>query len=75
MNLKSKLLNKIIDEDKKYLFQNYGDRVKLWLTINEPAAYCGRAFGPVSDRWVWPPGKNGPITANRDPVLATLVLG
>ena len=48
------------------LFQNFGDRVKLWLTINEPAAYCGRAFGPVSDRWVWPPGKNGPIQAKYD---------
>lgn len=26
------------------LFQNYGERVKLWLTLNEPAAYCGMCF-------------------------------
>jgi len=48
------------------LFQNFGDRVKLWLTLNEPAAYCGRGFGPVNDGWIWPPGKNGPIQAKYD---------
>ncbi|KAI8607104.1 glycoside hydrolase superfamily, partial [Chytriomyces sp. MP71] len=45
------------------LFKNFGSRVKYWLTINEPAAYCGRAFGPISDAWIWPPGKNGPVSA------------
>lgn len=48
------------------LFENYGDRVKLWLTINEPAAYCGRGFGPVNDAWIWPPGHNGPMQAKYD---------
>ena len=47
------------------LFQNFGSRVKIWLTINEPGAYCGRAFAP-QDAYVWPPGKNGPIQAKYD---------
>jgi beta-glucosidase len=54
----------IIDDFTYYgnvLFQNYGSRVKLWLTLNEPPAYCGRAFGPITDDWIWPPAKNGAI--------------
>ena len=53
------------------LFQNYADRVKLWLTINEPAAYCGRAFGPISDQWIWPPAHNGTY---QDKVLSLWLL-
>ncbi|TPX48519.1 hypothetical protein CcCBS67573_g10199 [Chytriomyces confervae] len=41
------------------LYANFGSRVKYWLTFNEPAAYCGRGFGPVNDAYIWPPGKNG----------------
>ncbi|KAJ3304992.1 hypothetical protein HDV03_002074 [Kappamyces sp. JEL0829] len=40
------------------LLQAFGDRVQHFLTINEPAAMCGRAYGKLdpNDKWVWPPG-------------------
>jgi lactase-phlorizin hydrolase len=29
----------------RILYRNYGDRVKLWLTFNEPAVFCGLGYG------------------------------
>lgn len=27
------------------LFKHYGDRVKLWITFNEPTIFCGHGYG------------------------------
>jgi beta-glucosidase/6-phospho-beta-glucosidase/beta-galactosidase len=27
------------------LFQHFGDRVKTWITFNEPSVYCGEGYG------------------------------
>ncbi|KAI8899868.1 glycosyl hydrolase family protein [Globomyces pollinis-pini] len=46
---------KVIDDFTNYadvLFQNYGDRVQYFLTLNEPSAQCG--FGYAQK--FWPPG-------------------
>lgn len=37
------------------LFKNFGDRVKYFLTLNEPSAECGFGYGQK----FWPPGMNG----------------
>ncbi|KAI8607210.1 glycoside hydrolase superfamily [Chytriomyces sp. MP71] len=55
------------------LFKNFGSRVKYWLTINEPAAYCGRAFGPKNSAFVWPPGIGGPIPAKYECVATVAI--
>lgn len=41
--------NPLIVEYFKYfaevLFENFGDRVKKWITFNEPSKYCSDAYG------------------------------
>jgi beta-glucosidase/6-phospho-beta-glucosidase/beta-galactosidase len=27
------------------LFEHFGDRVKTWITFNEPSVYCGEGYG------------------------------
>lgn len=38
----------IVDYYKVYadaLFEHFGDRVKTWITFNEPSVYCGEGYG------------------------------
>lgn len=38
----------IVDYFKEYadvLFAHYGDRVKRWITVNEPSVFCGEGYG------------------------------
>lgn len=38
----------IVDYFKAYanlLFERFGDRVKYWITLNEPSLFCRRSFG------------------------------
>lgn len=36
----------------KVLFEHFGDRVKNWITFNEPSEFCVRGYGTGG----WPPG-------------------
>ncbi|TPX32623.1 hypothetical protein SmJEL517_g04299 [Synchytrium microbalum] len=41
------------------LFSNYGDRVKIWLTMNEPYSECYQGYTGGK----WPPGMSNNVTA------------
>ena len=39
---------RIVDYFKEYadvLYENFGDRVKNWITFNEPSVFCGEGYG------------------------------
>lgn len=36
----------------KVCFENFGDRVKMWSTMNEPSVFC---FAPYIENRAWPP--------------------
>ena len=46
------------------LFETYGDRVKRWLTINEPFYSCTGYSGPEMGVFRFPPGVNAPGVGN-----------
>lgn len=39
------LLVEYFEEYANLLFSRYGDRVKFWLTLNEPAEFCVKGYG------------------------------